>query len=104
VASGTYYEHVTMKDYVDLLGGYESAGWTRDIENNPTIIDGGGSENIVTLDTNTEGAGHATFNGFIVRNGACGFMIAGIPSVWELVISNNEFIGKGWSLQNSAGQ
>ncbi len=50
-----------MKDYVDLLGGYESAGWTRDIENNPTIIDGGGSENIVTLDTNTEGAGHATF-------------------------------------------
>lgn len=26
VASGTYYEHVTMKGYVDLLGGYEITG------------------------------------------------------------------------------
>ncbi len=91
VASGTYYEHVTMKSQVDLLGGYESTGWTRDIDNNPTVIDGSGTGDIVTMNT----GGYATFDGFVVRNGDCGFKVPGTPSVWELVISNNEFIGAG---------
>ena len=95
VAAGTYYEHVVLKSYVDLLGGFESVGWTRDISSHPTIIDGSGSGNVVYLNDD----GHLTFDGFIVRNGDWGFYVPTTPSVWELVISNNEFIGVGIQIQ-----
>ena len=93
MASGIYYENVIMKSHVDLLGGYEGVGWTRNIKNNPTIIDGGGQGNVVKMEY--KGEGYATFDGFIVRNGDYGFYRAVLPSVWDLIISNNEFIGAG---------
>jgi len=46
VAQGTYTENITIDKDVTLEGGYESTGWTRDIEAYETIIDGSGSQTI----------------------------------------------------------
>jgi len=45
VAKGTYFEHVRIIKDVKIYGGYETSGWTRDINSNITIIDGRGVTN-----------------------------------------------------------
>ncbi len=47
VAQGTYVEVFDINTSVNLRGGYESAGWTRDIENQATILQGDGSDRAV---------------------------------------------------------
>lgn len=44
---GLYDEDVTMVEGISLLGGYESAGWTRDPASNVTIINPLASEGVV---------------------------------------------------------
>jgi len=65
VAEGTYGgATVVMKDYVDLYGGFSTAGWTRDIFSHATILDGENARTVVT------GANNARLDGFTVRWGA----------------------------------
>ncbi len=40
VAQGLYIENLFINHKVNLVGGYESAGWTRDVKTNLTTIDG----------------------------------------------------------------
>ena len=64
VAAGTYMEGtLTMRSKVDLLGGFEPAGWTRDIFKNPTILSGGGTGRVLI------GADDTKLDGFIVEGG-----------------------------------
>jgi hypothetical protein len=65
VAAGTYKEGThSMQARVDLFGGFESAGWTRDIVKNPTVLSGGGTGRILI------GADDAKLDGFIVEDGS----------------------------------
>ena len=48
VAQGTYTENITINKNVALEGGYESTGWTRDIQTYQTVIDGNQSGTVVT--------------------------------------------------------
>ncbi len=54
---------VTMKDYVDLFGGYETLGWSRDIFAHASVIDGENTRRCVT------GANNAQLDGFTIRRG-----------------------------------
>lgn len=51
VARGTYTEHVVLDKDVMLLGGYEESGWTRDISQYETIIDGSNSGSVVRIES-----------------------------------------------------
>ncbi len=70
VASGTYFEHVSIPPFVYLYGGFagnEKSLAQRNTDANPTILDGGGIPTIV-LSSN---AGYlvSALNGFTVQNG-----------------------------------
>ncbi|HYF35259.1 MAG TPA: right-handed parallel beta-helix repeat-containing protein, partial [Prosthecobacter sp.] len=63
VAAGTYPERVSMRPYVNLLGGYSAADWSRDISMHVTTLNGlGGS--VVT------GADNALLEGFTITGGS----------------------------------
>lgn len=70
VASGSYTgtatNVVTMKPYVDLLGGYEPASWSRDIASNTTVIDGQNSRRCVCA------ASDSKLDGFTLIRGQSG--------------------------------
>ena len=64
VAAGTYAcDELTMRDNVDLFGGFEPAEWEREIFRHATILDGRGRRRILV------GADHARLDGFIIRRG-----------------------------------
>ena len=66
VAQGTYTENLVFHfKEVNLLGGFEDAGWTRDIENYTTIIDGGGVESVINIEGVT-----GLIEGFTLQNGS----------------------------------
>ena len=46
VAQGVYTENLDVGKPVTLQGGYESAGWTRDIAAHETIIDGSNNQTV----------------------------------------------------------
>ncbi|NBD34649.1 MAG: hypothetical protein GVY30_01465, partial [Chloroflexi bacterium] len=46
VAQGTYTENLSLYDVITLAGGYESAGWTRDIHTYETILDGSAHQTV----------------------------------------------------------
>ncbi len=64
VAAGTYVERVAMDPWVNLLGGYSAAHWSRDIAVNETILDGSAGGSVVT------GADNALIEGFTITNGS----------------------------------
>jgi predicted GH43/DUF377 family glycosyl hydrolase len=47
VAQGTYTENLVIDVGVTLEGGYESSGWTRDLSQYETIIDGSGNQTVM---------------------------------------------------------
>lgn len=52
VAEGIYNENINLIEGVSLYGGYESAGWTRDIATHITTIDGDmGADSAIIADT-----------------------------------------------------
>lgn len=70
VAKGTYPEHIVLPAYVYLYGGFdgtETARGARNVEGNPTILDGGGVPTIVL----SRNAGYlvSALDGFTVQNG-----------------------------------
>jgi len=63
VAEGIYTETLDVSPAVTLKGGYEAAGWTRDITAHPTIVDADGADTCVFH----IGGGSVTVEGFIVQ-------------------------------------
>ncbi|OGP73782.1 MAG: hypothetical protein A2V86_01400 [Deltaproteobacteria bacterium RBG_16_49_23] len=70
VAAGTYQEHVVLRAFVYLYGGFagtETSRLNRNIAANPTILDGVGIPTVVMI----ERAGYlvSTVDGFTIQNG-----------------------------------
>ena len=70
VAAGTYAEHITIPAFVYLYGGFlgnESSRDGRDVQNNITVLDGGGVHAIVR----SKNAGYlvSAVDGFTIQNG-----------------------------------
>ncbi len=91
VAAETYYENIALDIYVVLLGGYPAGGGSRDPNANETIIDGGASNTVVKIDTESE----VTVDGFTIQNGSAQFG-GGIycecssPTLTNCTLSDNE--------------
>ncbi len=99
VAQGTYTETIGIGVTLTLKGGYEAAGWTRNITANPTIIDANGANasvvnitpgiNVVIEGFTIQGANNAGDNGG-------GFLINDATVVISAtVIQNNATSGGG---------
>jgi hypothetical protein len=64
VAAGVYREPTfTLRQHVSLYGGFDPAGWGRDVAAHRTILDGGGGRRIAI------GESDATLDGFVLRSG-----------------------------------
>ena len=67
VAEGNYHEGtLTMRPKIDLYGGFEPGGWTRDIFRHQTVLSGGGRGRVLL------GADDSRLDGFIVEEGVVG--------------------------------
>jgi hypothetical protein len=88
VATGVYREPtLTMRERVDLYGGFEPSRWERDIVAHATILDGEGERRIAV------GADDALLDGFVLRAGSVrgkggALLLAGVSPR----ISNNVFL------------
>lgn len=89
VARGTYTGGTfEMKEFVHLYGGFDPADWSRDIERNPTVLDGEGRGRVAIC------ANEAKLDGFHVRNGVIRGKGGGLLcQSTSPVISNNVFTG-----------
>ncbi len=63
VAGGTYGDTVKMREYVDVFGGFEAKGWSRDIFAHPSTLDGQQKHRVVI------GANNARLDGFVITGG-----------------------------------
>ena len=54
---------ITMKEYVDLYGGFSEVDWKRDVQKNRTVITGGTDRRVII------GADSARLDGFVIANG-----------------------------------
>ena len=96
VAHGTYAAAgatIQMKQYVDVYGGFETVGWTRDIDRYGTTLDGEDTTSVV------HGANNARLDGFIVIRGNANARFGGgvycnysSPSITNNVFSGNTAI------------
>ncbi len=93
VAFGTYTGPITMKNRVNVFGGYSGASWTRNIEANPTIIDAKGHGSAVTFNNTTT----ATIDGFTITGGSSGtgFNAGVYVSGCSPTITDNKITGNG---------
>lgn len=94
VAEGSYGgETLQMRPDVDLYGGFESAGWSRDIFKHATVLDGEGQRRVV------DAADRSRLDGFTITGGAwagLGYDPYGAGIAWETgapVIRNNTITG-----------
>ena len=65
-AEGIYYESLSFKSLVTLLGGYPAGGGARDPDGNLTIIDGGAHQRPLTFVS----ASGCRIDGFSIQNGS----------------------------------
>ncbi len=112
VAGGTYTENLVINHPVKLMGGYESANWTRDPAQYETIIDGSNSRTIfgkLTPGEPSQGAkpvvrfepesGESVLDGFTITGGDVlqdggGVTIVGAsPRIRACVIRGNHAVG-----------
>ena len=85
VAEGTYSENeLDMDEYESILGGYDPYGWERDIEDYPTVVDGGGYDNNIFW-----GEDHCAIDGLTLRNAGRGvFCYSSSPTVTRCYITD----------------
>jgi len=99
VKHGTYNEHVTLRSFVYVYGGFagsEANRSQRDWRTNATILDGGGSSSVVTASQ----AGYllGAIDGFTIRNGL-GYYGCGVYcDSTATVIANNTITSNGGTL------
>ncbi|MBN1477587.1 S8 family serine peptidase, partial [Candidatus Sumerlaeota bacterium] len=87
VAEGVYAgATVNMEPHVDMFGGFETAGWTRDIFAHETILDGESTRRVVT------GSANARIDGFRITHGYHDSSGAGIYARDTAVVSNNVIV------------
>jgi len=92
VAQGTYTEDINLIEGVSLYGGYESAGWTRDIFTYLTTIDGDTASAIIA---DTPPVTPATVvEGFILQRSLGGGAVVTITNT-SPTISNNDISATG---------
>jgi hypothetical protein len=94
VAEGTYTETLDVGITVTLKGGYEAAGWTRDIAAHPTIVDANGADdsvftispenNVMVEGFTVQGANHTSDEGGGFYINAATVVIAGTSSRWTM--------------------
>jgi len=71
VKGGTYYENITLLPNVFLYGGYDD-NWQRNLESNPTIINGNAEPHTVSI-TSSSGTftpENSLIDGFTITNGS----------------------------------
>jgi hypothetical protein len=107
VAEGVYSETITINQPLDLLGGYEATGWSRDIAGNLTTIDGNGADsNVVNI---VPFAGTFTLEGFTVQGGSPSFEGGGLlvngatVVISATTITGNEADGSGGGIWYEGG-
>ena len=95
VAMGTYPESITLKAGVALYGGYAGVGDQRDYRNNPTVLDGRGTNVVVSCSGAGVGA-DTRLDGFVVQHGCNGiYLTACAPTIANNEIQNNTSTGEG---------
>jgi len=102
VAAGTYADGtIQMKEEVDLFGGFEAGGWTRDIKKHLTVLSGRGERRVIV------GANYARVDGFVIRDGAVrgyggALLCDGVsPRVTHNVFTGNMTrMAEGWNPTN----
>jgi predicted outer membrane repeat protein len=98
VAEGTYTETLDIVGTtVTLKGGYEAAGWTRDISAHPTIVDAdGANDSVISISPYVE----VTIEGFTVQ----GANHTGVDSFGGISIDRAMVIVSGTIVQNNQAQ
>lgn len=102
VAEGTYAgATVQLKPNVDLYGGFEAQGWTRDLAAHPTILDGEGRRQVVMIN----GAVNSRLDGFTVMNGFSTTINGGgvFCNVTSTTLCNNVFLNNKVNSGSSGG-
>ena len=95
VATGTYPESITLKAGVALYGGYAGVGEQRDYRNNPTVLDGQGT-NVVVSGSGASVGADTRLDGFVVQHGCNGVYLTGCaPTIANNEIRNNTSTGEG---------
>ncbi len=92
IASGTYTENVIVNQEVGLLGGYEAAGWTRDLSLYTTIIDSNDSGRPVTVNDNQENVtldGLKLIGGNTTEDGGGIYITGGSVHILNSLIDSN---------------
>ncbi len=96
VAESTYTENVVVANAATLKGGYEDAGWTRDIAGHQTIIDGNNLGTVVSI------TAPCLLEGFTVQHGSsgggAGIYVEGAATISATVAANNSAVDWGGGL------
>ena len=80
VATGIWNEQIVIKDGVSIKGGYNAATGERDIENNPTIVDGTGLNTYILIKYDEDCTTPTYIEGITFRNAqhahsyGCGYL------------------------------
>ena len=80
VAAGVWNEQIVIKDGVSVKGGFDAATGKRDIEKNPTIIDGTGLDTYILIKYDTPCSTPTYIDGLTFRNAqhtqsyGCGYL------------------------------
>lgn len=94
IAEGTYVETLPINRDVSLLGGYEAAGWTRDIAAHPTVLDANGADNsVIVISPDNE----VTLEGLIVQ----GANHVGIDAFGGILIDRSTVVVSGTVVQDN---
>jgi hypothetical protein len=108
VAQGTYTENLTINNGIALMGGYEAVGWTRNIANYKTILDGNQSGSVLTFQGSSEGM---ALDGFTVTGGKAtsggiggGITVDGAsPVIKHTIVISNQATADGGGIYISGG-
>jgi hypothetical protein len=99
VAEGTYLETgIQLRSGIDLYGGFRSGSWERDIQQYPTVLSGGGKQQILVGANNARVDGLVISGGSIRGNGGAIHCGSSSPTLTNNVFSGNKTLGpQSWA-------